>query len=214
MNDIPPVIHECVILGLFLGCFAVIALIRSLLLRYRSRSIQRCANELGLGIYQDEDELLAKEGWDIADLTYNNALLSKGHHYGHKLFNIMYAEHDNLALFVFDHQYLQSAKRTTIDVFGNRQTVVAIVSADIDVQKFELSVTAMAKGGFYEDFAVGVLEFFEKHPRTTVEGYRQSIVIYEPGRRVKPSEYSELVGRGFEVFQILKNKCEAQHFVS
>ena len=64
----------------------------------------------------------------------------------------------------------------------------------------------MLDGGFYEDFAVDVLDFLEAHPKTVVEGRDQSIVIYEPGKRCKPEDYRDLVGQGFEIHAILKNE--------
>lgn len=200
-----------VIAAVFFGAVALIAIVRHLLLKRRERSIRKSGDELGLAVYRNKKELLDQEGWDVADFTSRNGLFT-----GcclEELTNIMYAENDGLSVFVFDQKYEELShggetrkRKKPNSIFGVRQTVVAIVSAEIDVQRFELSISGMAEQGFYEDFAKGMFEFFERYPKTAVEGNRQTILIYEPGKRFRPSEYSELVGRGFEVFQILKTK--------
>ena len=196
-----------VIAAVIFGALVVYGIVHHLLLKLRETAIRKSGDQLGLAIYRNEKELREQEGWDVTEITRRNALFTNCWH--QEITNILYAENDGLSVFVFDQKYDELKSVANNRKLGIRQTVVAIVSQEIDVQKFELSVSGMVEHGFYEDFAKGIFEFLEKHPKTTVEGHRQTILIYEPGRRFRPSDYSDLVGRGFEVFQILKTKDDS-----
>jgi len=207
MNFLPQGIpfHWCIVAGVIVFLLAFVA-VREYLNRRRRLAIRDAAEDLGLTSYANIDELERGEGPNVAEfLQVQQMLLNCQITLNHEFTNIMFAYSDGLLIFVADHSS-ELYKSEKIRLFPIQQTIVAILSPYLDVPRFHLSVKSMLKAGFYEDFASGVLDYLEAHPKTTVAGRAQSVVVYEPEKRCKPGEYRDLVGRGFEIHEILKNE--------
>ena len=140
--------------SLVIGCLGILLaliLIQVYSTFNRRKKIGTVAEDLGLTAYRSSKDLISKAGFDISNIISSHGLM-RGMNIRFEVSNLMYAENDGLTLCIFDYKYGSDPK--SLFLFRRCQTVVAIISPDLDTQWFDLSLSGILEGGFYEDFAI------------------------------------------------------------
>ena len=194
------------IIGLGIGC---IALVIGLVVRYekkRREGFQRVAEELGLPFYPKGDA-------DLLSTLNGFPLFSQGH--SRKMKNLLYGQIDDGDVAVFGYRYTTRSGENSATF---RQNVVYFRSSDMDLPRFTLRPEHMFHriGSVmgYQDidfdshpnfskryllrgddenairatFTDAILTFFESQNRICIEAGGDQLIFYRTMKRVKPRE--------------------------
>ena len=191
----------------------------------RKEALEVIATEMGLDFLPDGST-------ELHNQLSGFKLLNSGR--AKKLTKLIRGQSDEVMISIFDYQYTTGSGKHSKTHY---QTVAALQSPRLGIPDFTMrpenmfdklggmiglqdidfdthpmySKMFVLKGSnetaIRQTFKPPILEFFQNKKGISVEGDRGTIIIYRPGRFVKPDQIKDFLGEAYEVFGVFADNA-------
>ena len=193
--------------------------------RKRRKELGEIAESLGLEYMPDGNNQLLSH---ISDFALFNSGRSR------KNTKVISGETDEVRIAIFDYQYTTGSGKNS---HTHHQSVVALQSSKLMMPRFRMRPEGMfdklgslvgandidfdshpnfsrmfvLKGDDEEAirkfFTNDLLNFFEDYTGYSVEGRDGALILYRPGKRIKPAEIKDYLAKAYEVFGYVADRA-------
>jgi hypothetical protein len=216
------------IIGGVIAIIGIALYINYLVEKKRTEGMKHVAEELGFEFFPKGDGPL------LTELSLFN-LFTQGH--SRRLYNLMRGEANNLEVDIFDYTYVTGSGKSS---HTWNQTLICFGMPDTNLPSFSLrpetfwdkigswfgyqNINFDSHANFSDKYLLRgrdeeavralfrdeVLDYFERQPGLSVEGYGHRLIFYRQSKRIDPDNVRGLLEEGFKVLPLFKPSADGE----